>query len=192
MYIQYCCLSVTSGCLTFGITLLRTIAIFKPLYHIKPKFPICGLMTMIITFSTLLVVKSLWIRPSDKLGGILIVILSGLNIIMSISAIVALRKRSQPGRHVEGDVRKRATITIIIISAVYSCTSSFLVIVLLRYYDKPLLETVYFFLYHMLIISLSSLLNQLVYLFRKQKIHLYIKNGFANSFRRMMSLCKPN
>ena len=90
MYNPYCCLSVTSGCVTFGITLLRTIAIFKPLYHIKPKFPICGLMTMIITFSTLLVVKSLWIRPSDKLGGILIVILPGLNIIMSISAIVAL------------------------------------------------------------------------------------------------------
>ena len=165
---------IISGCLTFGLTLLRTIVIYDPFSQIKQKLFISCLVIVIVVFVTLIqmYISRVKILPKNLLGYIIYpfatAILSCCNILMSVATIIMLKKTRGDGQQ----ERNHAAVTMVIISVIYFITSfPCLFVFLISGDDIKILRR---FMYSLLL-SLSSILNPMVYIFRKRQMQRYIK-----------------
>ena len=176
MYMLFNSFPIVSGCVTFAITLLRTIVIYNPFFQIRKRFfTICLVLTIVI-FIILAQVLGYWlfILPSHlhgyRLGGLIVAILSCLNIVMSAATIIILKKSSIEG-HQE---RNYAAVTMVIISIIYFATS-FPILLIVTTFSFELQNEYKSVFVFMAMLSLSCLLNPLVYIYRKRQIRSYAK-----------------
>ena len=129
IYLIFNSIAIVSGCLTFSITGLRTVAIFRLFYRIPPRRFACGLIFMITVFLLSILIsiyallflmfplpRFLW---RHKFCGTVIVLLSCLNILMSVVAVIILKKKSKNNGNVDHERRNHAVVTIVIISILY-------------------------------------------------------------------------
>ena len=116
---------IISGCLTFGLTLLRTIVIYNPFYWIKQKLFVSCLVFMAMMLVTLMQALAFWtnILPDCfeeySIYASMISILSCCNIVMSAATIIVLKKTRGDGQQ----ERNHAAVTMVIISVIYFITS---------------------------------------------------------------------
>ena len=175
----YCALNafaISSGCVTFAITLLRTIAIYRPFYHIRKRIFV-GILVL-VTVAILVLIGVLYLPTNYvplQLCGVATVILSCFNIAMSAAAIIVLRKPEIEGVEYHRQERNYAVVTMVIISFIYFITSFPILLVLVVFPGLPLYQQTYAGEIYLMMLSLSSLLNPLVCIFRKQQIQTYIK-----------------
>ena len=178
LYIAFNSFPAVSGCVTFAITLLRTIVIYNPFFQIRKR--LCVFSLAFIISLVLIFLQITWISDFSyayahyMLSGIIIVSISCLNIVMSIATIIILKKSNAEG-HQE---RNYASVTMVIISMIYFVTSFPILIAIV------IPETFYHenyntdFMVYMVMLSVSSLLNPLVYIYRKHQIRSYAKERF--------------
>ena len=82
---------IISGCLTFGLTLLRTIVIYNPFYRVKQKLCVSGLIVLLVALIALMQILAFWtyLLPLHYrkfiICGVMTAILSCCNIFMSSS-----------------------------------------------------------------------------------------------------------
>ena len=177
---------VISGCITFMITLLRTIVIHNPFYHARKRVFVVSLVFMIV--ASLFVVLGFWnssgpfFQSIFRLFGFVILGLSCINIAMSTVSIFILKKSG-----IEGHQDKNyAAVTMVIISVIYFTTSLPILVVqaiTVSHYSTEITEEVASkelnaFLVYMMALSISCLFNPLVYIFRKRQLRNYIKSCF--------------
>ena len=170
--------AISSGCVTFAITQLRTMTIYRPFYHIRKRIFV-GILVL-VTFMMIVLIGVLYLRTSYvpfQLCGVAAVILSCFNIAMSAAVIIVLRKPEIEGVEYHRQERNYAVVTmvIILISFIYFATSFPILLVLVVFPGLPLYQQTYAGEIYLMMLSLSSLLNPLVYIFRKQQIQTYIK-----------------
>ena len=160
---------IISGCLTFGLTLVRTIVIYNPFYRIKQKLFVSCLIVLLVG---LIAIMQMLAFGTDLLPqhykefticGVMTAILSCCNIFMSAATIIVLRKTLGDGQQ----ERNHAAVTMLIISVIYFITS-FPVLITLLIPDNSSAERIFKGCIYVVLLSLSSLLNPLVYIFRKR------------------------
>ena len=163
---------IISGCLTFVLTLLRTIVIYNPFYRIKQKLFVSFLVFIVVVLVALMQILAFWttLLPSNfrlfPIYALMTVVLSCCIIVMSAVTIIVLKKTCGDGQQ----QRNHAAVTMVIISVIYFTTSfPGLVMFLIPGHDGYKAHT------YVLTFSLSSLLNPMVYIFRKRQMHRYIK-----------------
>ena len=111
---------IISGCLTFDLTLVRTIVINNPFYRIKQRLFVSGLVILVVVLITLMQVLVFWkdvlLRNVQVFNvcGLIIAILSCCNILMSAATIIVLKKTRGDGRQ----ERNHAVVTMVIISGI--------------------------------------------------------------------------
>ena len=167
-----------SGCLTFGLTLLRTIAIYNPFYQMKLKMYMTCLVFIVVVLVILMQTLAFW---TDTLSGnltkyvrcgVIIAILSCCNILMSVATIILLKKTRGDGQQ----ERNHAAVTMVIVSLIYFITSiPVLITILILHNDYFYLHEIYFYAFMFL---LSCFLNPIVYFFRKRQMQHYVKEQF--------------
>ena len=182
--------SIISGCLTFGLTLLRTIVICNPFYRIKQKLCVSCLVIVVVVLVTLMQTLAFWttILPPDfrpykiHLYALIITILSCCISVMSAITIIVLKKtRSDTDGQQQ---RNHAAVTMVIISAIYFIRN-FPGLVMFLIPNHGFDTMIYKIHICVLMISLTSLLNPMVYIFRKRQMQRYIKE----QFHKLISWC---
>ena len=159
---------INSGCITFALTLLRTIAIYDPFHRIKQKLFVSGLVVIVVVYVTLM---QMFIRWGYTINTVMTFILASCNISMSVATIIVLRKQHGNGQQ----ERNHAAVTMVIISVIYFVTSFPGLFTFLISDDDD--KTAYFYkgFINILLLCLSSTLDPMVYIFRKHQMRLYIK-----------------
>ena len=187
MYMVFNSFPIVSGCVTFAITLLRTIVIYNPFFQIRKRFFTIFLVLTMVIFIILTQVIGFWmyILPYHlsefRFSGLIVAILSCLNIVISAAAIIILKKSSIEGHR----DRNYAAVTMVIISMVYFVTSFPILLMLVVPSIKLDDEFDSLFIF-MSMLSLSCLLNPLVYICRKHQIR-----GFAKEcFQKLKCCCR--
>ena len=178
LYMAFNSFPAVSGCVTFAMTLLRTIVIYNPFFQIRKKlciFSLAFIISLLLIFSLITWISEFsYTYVHYMLSGIIVVSISCLNIVMSTATIIILKKSSAEG-HQE---RNYAGVTMVIISMIYFVTSFpiLLAVVIpeLFYYEYYNTD----FMVYMVMLSLSSLLNPLIYIYRKHQIRSYAKERF--------------
>ena len=173
---------IISGCLTFGLTLLRTIVIYNPFYRIKQKLFVSCLVFMAVMLVTLMEALAFWtnILPERlkeySICALMIAVLSCCNIVMSAATIIVLKKTRGVGQQ----ERNHAAVTMVIISVIYFITSFPVMVVFLntRYGTNSNSFSDYEAYFSVFMFSLSCLLNPMVYFFRKHQMQRYVKEQF--------------
>ena len=175
---------VISGCITFMITLLRTIVIHNPFYHARKRVFVVSLMFVIVV--SLPLVLGFWNSAGPffesifRLFGFVILGLSCINIAMSTAAIIVLKKSG-----IEGHQDKNyAAVTMVIISVICFTTSLLILAVQVitgTHYSTEITDEVAnkelnAFLVYMMELSISCLFNPLVYIIIKHQLRTYIKS----------------
>ena len=114
-----------SGCLTFFITLLRTIVIYNPFYWIKQKLCVSCLVIVDVVLVTLIQALTFWtsllpneFKPFGQ-NALIVASLACCNIVMSIATIIVIKKTGGDGHH----ERNYVAVTMVIISVIYSIAS---------------------------------------------------------------------
>ena len=124
---------ISSGCLTFCLTLLRTIVIYNPFYQIKQKLFVSCLIVLLVALIALIHILAFWtdLLPLHyrefTICGVMTAILSCCNIFMSAAIIIVLKKTRGDGQQ----ERNHAAVTMVMISAIYFITSFPVLITLL-------------------------------------------------------------
>ena len=140
---------IISGCLTFGLTSVRTIVIYNPFYRIKQRLFVSCLIALLVVLIVSMQILAFWtfLLPQHfrefTICWVMTAILSCCNIVMSAATIIVLKKTRGDGQQ----ERNRAM--------------------------------------YVLLLSLSSLLNPLVYIFRKRQMRRFI----IEQFLKLMSSC---
>ena len=158
---------IISGCITFGLTLLRTIAIYNPFYRIKQKLFVSCLVVVVVIF---VILVQMHIRYGYTIHTVSTAILACCNITMSVATIIVLRKQRGDGQQ----ERNHAAVTMVIISVIYFITSF---PCLFTFLISGADGTTHFYksFIFVLLLCLSSILNPIVYIFRKRQMQRYIK-----------------
>ena len=175
LYMAFTSFPTVSGCVTFAITLLRTIVIYNPFFQIRKR--LCIFSLAFIISLVLIFLQITWNSDYNILfrrSGIIIVSISCLNIVMSAATIIILKKSSAEGH--QG--RNYAGVTMVIISMIYFVTSFpiFLAVVFPKLFYHEIYDTE--LMVYMVMLSLSSILNPLVYIYRKHQMRSYAKERF--------------
>ena len=102
----------------------------------------------------------------------MIAVLSCGNIVMSAATIILLKKT----RSDDQQERNHAAVTMVIISVIYSITS-FPILVMFLISKNNTVDYLDVYVYTFMF-SLSSLLNPLVYIFRKRQMQRFVKEQF--------------
>ena len=177
---------IISGCLTFGLTLLRTIVICNPFYRIKQKLCVSCLIVLLVVLVALMQILAFWtdLLPLHyrefTICGVMTAILSCCNIFMSAATIIVLKKTRGDGQQ----ERNHAAVTMVIISVIYFTTSfPVLITLLIPVNGSP--DRIFKACIYVVLLSLSSLLNPIVYIFRKRQMRRFIKE----QFHKLMSCC---
>ena len=169
---------IISGCLTFGLTLVRTIVIYNPFYRIKQKLFVRCLVFMAVMLVTLMEALTFWTNMlPDRFKGysiyaLMIAVLSCGNIVMSAATIILLKKTRSDGQQ----ERNHAAVTMVIISVIYFITS-FPILVMFLISKNNTVDYLDVYVYTFMF-SLSSFLNPLVYIFRKRQMQRFVKEQF--------------
>ena len=109
---------IISGCLTFVLTLLRTIVICNPFYRIKQKLCVSCLVLIVVVLATLVHLLSFWTSglPAELkpfgINALMVSFLFCCNIVMSVATIIVLKKTRGDGQQERND----AAVTMAIIS----------------------------------------------------------------------------
>ena len=161
---------IISGCITFSLTLLRTIAIYDPFYRIKLKLFVSCLVVVVVIF---VILVQMHIRWSYIILTVTTSISACCNISMSAATIIVLRKQRGDGQQ----ERNHAAVTMVIISVIYFITSF---PCLFTFLISGADEKAHFYKGFMFVLLLcfSSILNPLVYIFRKRQMQRFIKEQF--------------
>ena len=153
---------IVSGCVTFAITLLRTIVVYNPFFQIRKRLFILCLVVTIVILIILVLILPLFFPRRLLYGGFIVVILSCLNIGMSVATIIVLKKSKIEGHR----DRNYAAVTMMILSVLYFVTSFPILLTLtipaLKDDDEKKDNYIY-----LVMVNLSCLLNPLVYIYRK-------------------------
>ena len=157
-----------SGCITFSLTLLRTIAIYDPFYRIKQKLFVSCLVAVVVIF---VILVQMHIRWGYTIHTVLTAILACCNILMSAAIIIVLKKKRGDGQQ----ERNHAAVTMVIISVIYVIINFPDLLTFLVSDDDD--KTAYFYkgFINILLLCLSSTLNPIVYIFQKHQMRRYIK-----------------
>ena len=159
---------INSGCITFGLTLLTTIAIYNIFYRIKQKSFVSGLVVVVVVYVTLM---QMFIRWGYTINTVTTFILACCNISKSVATIIVLKKTRGDGQQ----ERNHAAVTMVIISVIYFITSFPGLLTFLVSDDDD--KTAYFYksFINILLLCLSSTLNPMEYIFQKHQMRRYIK-----------------
>ena len=165
---------IVSGCMTFAITLLRTIVVYNPFLQIRKRlFTLCLVVTIVIIILLVLILSLLILPMRFTIGGFTVVILSCLNIGMSVATIIVLKKSKIEGHR----DRNYAAVTMVILSVLYFVTSFPILLTLTIPALKDDHEIKDYHIY-LVMVNLSCLLNPLVYIYRKHQIRTFVKECF--------------
>ena len=173
---------IISGCLTFVLTLLRTIVIYNPFYRIKQMLCVSCLVFIVVVLVALMQLLTFWtsvlpdVLKAIGKSALMVASLSCCNILMSVAATIMLKK-SNTGDDGQEE-RNHAAVTMVIISVIYFITSFPVLITLLISGDGHQTK-LYKSIIYVVISSLSGLFNPLVYIFRKRLLRRYIKEQFC-------------
>ena len=173
---------IVSVCVTFAITLLRTIVVYNPFLQIRKRlFTLCLVVTIVIIILLVPILSWLKFPARFTLGGFTVVILSCLNIGMSVATIIVLKKSKIEGHR----DRNYAAVTMVILSVLYFVTSFPMLLTLtipaLKDDDEKK-NNIY-----LVMVNLSCLLNPLVYIYRKHQIRTFVKECFQK-----LKCCRSN
>ena len=169
----FSCAAVMSGYLTFIIASIRCVVICRPFLNVSSKIILSSfpfIVTILICCITLSLTKNT--DTANEIYCWSIALLAFSNVVLSVIAIAKLVKSRNTGQ--ANTSIRYATVTMVIISLVYATTSLPLILILLWFNINELQgyssqDTI--LVAYTLMVSLSCILNPVVYIIRKRQLH---------------------